>query len=400
MLRLVSLVGLGVVLLCAWGLSEDRRRVPWRVIGWGLALQFGFGLLVLETPLAGVFFRGSEAAVKVLTDATLAGASFMFGTLANDYKTNALMAFQVLPLIIFVSSLAAILYHLRIIQAVVHGMTWIMRHTLKTSGAETFAAAVQVFFGIEAVPTLRGYLRTMTRSELFVVMVTFMATIAGSVLVVYATFGAQPGHLLTASLISAPAALMIAKLMVPETEEPETRGRVQIQVPVESHNIVDAATRGAAEGLTLALNIGAMIIAFVGLVFLVNLAFQSVTGYTFTALMGYVFRPVALLLGVPWSDAAAVGELLGIKTVMNEFLGYARMKEMVAAGTLSPRGVTIATYALCGFANPGSLGILVAGLTGLAPERREVIVGLGVKSFIAGILTGLATACVAGVLVA
>jgi CNT family concentrative nucleoside transporter len=373
--------------------------VPWRVVLWGLALQFVFGLIVLDTPLAGIFFRYAEGAVKFLTDATLAGATFVFGTLANDYKTNALMAFQVLPLIIFVSSLAAILYHLRVIQAVVYAMTWVMRYTLKTSGAETFAAAVQVFFGIEGAPTLRGYLRTMTRSEIFVVMVTFMATIAGSVMVVYANFGAQPGHLLTASFISAPAALVIAKLMVPETGTPETQGRVSIRVPVESHNIVDAATRGAAEGLTLALNIGAMLIAFVGLVYVVNLVFEGVTGYSFTAIMGYAFRPVALLIGVPRADAAAVGELLGIKTVLNEFLGYARMKEMIAAGSLSPRGVTLATYALCGFANPGSLGILIAGLTGLAPERREDIVGLGVKAFVAGVLTGLATACVAGVLV-
>jgi CNT family concentrative nucleoside transporter len=298
-----------------------------------------------------------------------------------------------------VSSLAAILYHLRVIQAVVYAMTWVMRYTLKTSGAETFAAAVQVFFGIEGVPTLRGYLHTMTRSEIFVVMVTFMATIAGSVMVVYSTFGAQPGHLLTASFISAPAALIVAKLMVPEKGEPETKDYVHIHVPVESHNIVDAATRGAAEGLSLALNIGAMLIAFVGLVFLVNLVFESVTGYSFTAIAGWAFRPVALLLGVPSSDASAVGELLGIKTVLNEFLGYARMKEMIAAGTLSPRGVTIATYALCGFANPGSLGILIAGLTGLAPERRSEIVGLGLKSFLAGVLTGLATACVAGILV-
>lgn len=401
MLRLVSLLGLLVILMCAWGLSEDRRRVPWRILAWGLGLQFALGLLVLGTRLRVTLFPAIDSVVTLLRNATLEGAKFVFGNLATDPSFSALMAFQVLPVVILVSSLTAILYRLGVIQAIVHGIAIVMRRTLKTSGAETFAAALQVFFGIESMPALRGYLATMTRSELFVVMTTFMATIAGSVMVIYTTFGAESGHLVTASLMSAPAGILIAKLMVPETGEPLTLRTARIDLPIENRNIVEAATRGASEGLTLALQIGAMLIAFLGIVYLINAAFVAVLGegHTFTWLMGILFRPVAFLLGVPAADLASVGELLGTKTVLNEFLAYARMNELIQAGALSRRSVTVATYALCGFANPGSLGILVGGLSALVPERRTEIAQLGLKAFVAGTLAAFATACIAGILV-
>ncbi|MDK1021591.1 MAG: nucleoside transporter C-terminal domain-containing protein [Candidatus Hydrogenedentes bacterium] len=310
---------------------------------------------------------------------------------------NGVVAFSVLPTVIVVSCLAGILYHLRVIQYVVRFMSAVMRRTLRTSGAETFGVAMLVFFGIESMPTLKGYLRTMTRSELLTVMSAFMATVAANVSLIYATFGAEPGHILAASLMSAPAAILIAKLMVPEVETPPTlAGHVEIEV--ESHNVIDGAARGASEGLMLALNIGALLIAFISIVYLINTAFDAAIGYSFTEVMGWLFQPFAFLMGVPREDIGAVGQLLATKTVINEFIAYSDMKGMIDAGTLSPRSVTIATYALCGFANPGSLGILIAGLASLVPERRREITKLGFKAMIAGTLAVFMTACIAGIL--
>lgn len=396
MLRLLSLAGLIVFLGLAWLMSENRRVVPWRIALWGLGLQFAFALLVLQTGLAGPFFAGVDAVVGVLTDATMEGAEFVFGAAAVEGEA---VAFQVLPVIIFVASLSAILYHLRVIQALVRAVAWVMRRTLRTSGAETFGAALLIFLGIESTTALRGYIANMTRSELCTLMTTFMGTIAGSVMVVYATFGAEPGHLVAASLMSAPAAILISKLMVPETETPQTQEGPTIDVPIDSHNVVDAAAQGASEGLKLALNIATMLIAFIGLIYLLNLAAGAVFGITFEGIMGYVFVPFAFLMGVPWADAITVGELIGTKTVLNEFLAYAALQEQVEAGIIDGRALTIATYALCGFANPGSLGIVIAGVSALVPERRAEIVKLGLKAFIGGTLAAFCTACVAGIIV-
>ena len=398
-LRLTSVLGLVAMLGIAWALSEDRRRIQWRTIAWGLGLQFALALVILRTGLGRTFFESVNACFDVLTDATKEGAKFVFGNLPENFEIGAIVAFQVLPVIIFVSSLAAVLQHLRIIQAVVNGMAYVMRRTMRTSGAETFAAALQVFLGIESLPASRDYLSDMTRSELFVIMVTFMGTIATSVMVAYASFGAQPGHLLAASLMCAPSALMISKLMVPETGHPRTDGTTRIVVPVESHNIVDAAARGATDGLNLALNVGAMLIAFIGMIYLVDLAIKGVTGYTFANIMGWFFYPFAFLMGVPCHDVGAVAQLLGKKTVLNEFLAYADFKPLIASGALSPRSVTIATYALCGFANPGSLGILLGAMTAMIPQRRSEVAALGIKSLIAGTLTCFVAACIAGMLV-
>ena len=398
MLRLVGLVGLVFFLFIAWLMSENRRVVPWRLMAWALGLQFILAVLVLRTGLGDPFFAGVDAVVGVLTDATMEGAQFVFGPIVTDAETGG-MAFQVLPVIIFVASLSAILYHLRVIQLLVRGMAFLMRRTLKTSGAETFGAALLIFLGIESTTAVRGYIQGMTRSEMCTLMTTFMATIAGSVMVVYANFGAAPGHLVAASLMSAPAAILISKLMVPETGTPQTQDSGAIEVPVESHNVVDAAAQGAQEGLKLTLSIATMLIAFIGLVYLINLGFDAVVGMTFTAIMGYVFMPFALLMGVPWQDAAAVGELLGTKTVLNEFLAYAALQDVIGANGMDPRSAAIATYALCGFANPGSLGILIAGVTALVPERRVEVVQLGLKSFVGGTLAAFMTASIAGVLI-
>lgn len=397
----------------AWALSENRRRVDWRLVGIGLGLQVALALLFLRTGFGEWFFDVVSRGFDVLTAASNQGASFVFGNLTRPFTLtlapsdgqpeetlfiNAALAFSVLPTIIVVSSLAGILYHLRVIQAMVRAMSWLMQRTLRTSGAETFGAALQIFTGIESMPALKGYLRTMTRSELFTVMMAFMASVATNVLLIYATFGAEPGHLMAASVMSAPAAILIAKIMVPERETPQTLGTGRIDVPIESHNVVDAAAIGASQGLMLALNVGALLIAFMSIVYLINWGFDAALGLSFTELVGYVFRPFAFVMGVPREDIAAVGNLLGTKTILNEFIAYSDMKGLIDQGALSARSVTITTYALCGFANPGSLGILLAGLVGLVPERRRDIAQLGLKSLAGGTLATFMTACIAGVL--
>ena len=409
--RLISFAGLLAMIGLAWLMSENRRRVDWRLVISALALQFVLALLILRTGFGEQFFVVVRQAFILLTEASDEGARFLFGNLTRPFTLseeavldvegplfiNGVVAFSVLPTVIVVSCLAGILYHLRVIQWVVRLMSAAMRRTLRTSGAETFGVAMLVFLGIESMPTLKGYLRTMTRSELLTVMTAFMATVAASVSLIYATFGAEPGHILAASLMSAPAAILIAKVMLPEVETPPTLGG-HVEIEVESHNLIDGAARGASDGLMLALNIGALLIAFISVVYLINAAFDAAIGYTFTEIMGWLFRPFAFLMGVPREDIAAVGQLLGTKTVINEFIAYSDMQGMIDAGTLSPRSVTIATYALCGFANPGSLGILIAGLAGLVPERRKEITRLGFKSLVAGTLAVFMTACIAWIL--
>lgn len=395
-LRLVSFCGLWIMVFLAWALSEHRREAPWRLVLWGLGLQFAIGAVLLPTRLKGVAFAGAGKLTRVLTDASLEGAGFVFGDLARNPSYGALVAFQVLPVIILVSAVSGILYHFHVIQAVVRAVSWLMRRTLKTSGAETLGTALLILLGIESMTAIRQYINGMTRSELCTIMTAFMATIAGSVMVVYAGFGAEPGHLLTASLMSAPAAIVVSKIMVPEREQPATAGHLRVQLPIESQNLVDAAARGASQGLSLALNVGAMLIAFLGLMYMADLLFGTLTGSTFKEAMGWFFRPFALAMGVPPADAAVLGQLLGTKTILNEFLAYMDLQN---AEQLSSRGHMIATYALCGFANPGSLGILIAGMTSIAPERRDDIVQLGFRSFAGGTLACFMTACVAGVLI-
>jgi CNT family concentrative nucleoside transporter len=417
LLRCISLGGLVLLVGLAWALSENRRAVSWRLVAMGMALQFALGLLVMHTDAGEYFFRGVKAGFDVITEASAAGGNFVFGNLNQVFFVEkmgfgpdgtpqsegpfiiaAVIAFQVLPVIIFVSGLSAILLHLGIVQWVIQGIAWVMRRSLKTSGAETFGAALLIFLGIESVSALGGYLKEMTRSEIFTLMTGFLATIAASVMVAYAGFGAEPGHLLAASIMSAPAGLVMAKLMVPETGIPQTSGAERIILPVESKNVFDAATRGAHNGLTMALNVAAMIIVFVGLIYLIDLAVTAVTGQTITWIVGWFFRPFAFIMGVPWPDIAPVSELLATKSVVNEFLAYQNMQPLIEQGAISPRAQTIATYALCGFANPGSLGILIGGLDGMMPDRRAEVAGLSVRAFIAGTLACFCTACVAGVL--
>ena len=403
-LRLMSFGGLLVMLAMALALSENRRRISLRVVLTGLGLQLVLAVLVFLTGIGSALFAATDRAFAFFMAASNEGAGFLFGKLTTDYTLGAVVAFQVLPIVIFFSALAGIFYHFGVTQWVVRAMARAMQKVMDVSGAESLASALFVFFGIESTTAIAHYIRRMTRSELFTLMTAFMATIAGTVMGAYVSFGAAPGHLLTASLMSAPAAIVIAKMLVPETGQPLTRGRVRFDPPRESVNVIDAAANGAGQGLRLAVTIGAMLIAFVGLVHLVNLIVGGVSGLwmaeplSLQRLLGWAFSPAAVVMGVPWEDAYEVGQLLGTKTILNEFLAYRQMQPLAADGVIGPRSVTIATYALCGFANFGSVAILVGGLGMIDPERKGLFARLGVWALISGTLAAFMTACYAGML--
>jgi CNT family concentrative nucleoside transporter len=417
--RLASFGGLLVMIAIALALSENRRRVRPRTVLAGLGLQLVFALLVLGTPVGRGCFSTIENAFGALLAASNEGARFLFGKLVRDELTHggealsigAVVAFQVLPIVIFFSAFAGILYYLGITQGVVRGMARVMQKAMGTSGAESLAVALFVFLGIEATTAIIEYIRRMTRSELFTLMTGFMATIAGSVMGAYVSFGASAGHLLAASVMSAPAAIVIAKIMIPETEEPLTRGHVRFVPPQEAVNVIDAAARGAGQGLSLALNIGAMLIAFIGLIALANILLGAATApmverewlaepLTLQRLFGYAFSPLAAAMGITsWSDAQAVGQLLGTRTVLNEFVAYQQLGGLVAQKAISPRAVVISTYALCGFANFGSVAILIGGLSAIDPQRKGLVARLGIRSMVSGMLACFMTACYAGMLV-
>ncbi len=420
----ISLLGIVVLLLVAWLLSNNRRRFPWRVAGWGLGLQLFLAVILLRTPWGGAVFSGARSFVSRLLAFTDAGASFLWGNLyrtsedlvtfinpeaghiqVTDSVTGQLMpigtvfVIHILPTIIFFSSLMALLYHLGVMQIVIRGMAWVMRKTMGTSGSESFSVAANVFVGqTEAPLVIRPYLPTMTQSELMAVMVGGFATVAGGVMAAYVRFGVDAGHLLAASVMSAPAALVVAKIMYPETEESPTRGTVTLDVPREYANVLDAAAGGAGVGLKLAANIGAMLLAFIALVAMINYGLGFV-GLSLQQIFGWVFSPIAWVMGVPWSEAATFGNLLGTKIAVNEFVGYIELIAARDAGSLSPRSVVIGTYALCGFANFSSIAIQIGGIGTIMPTRRADVAALGLKAMFGGALASWLTATIAGVLV-
>ena len=377
---------------------------------WGVALQIGMGLVLLKSPLRHFFFAAVEVGVDALIGWSRAGASFLFGPLLDIGPTFAL---GVLPIIIFMGSLFGVLYHLEWIQPIVRGMARVLSRTMHLSGVEGLAAAANVFVGmIESGIVIRPYLARMTRSELFAFMTLGMSTIAGSVLVTYVSIlggGPFAGHLVVASLISAPAALVVAKIMLPETEVPETLGlafddRIDLQ-EVPAKNLIDAAAEGGLAGMRLALNIGALLIAFVALIAMLNSVVGAAGGLfgapelTLQAILGFALAPLAFLMGVPWAEAHEVGSLIGIKTILNEFIAYEQLARAIADGSVSERSAVIAAYALCGFANLGSLAILLGGIQAIAPERRSECAELGLRSILAGTLATCMTGCLAGLIV-
>lgn len=393
--RVMSAIGIVTIVGLCVLLSPDRRRINWVLLLWGFGLQYLFAVALLKT-YPEQLFAAAQAIFEGISSYSRYGSKFLFGALAEqgDFVILSMGA-----VIIFVSSLMAVLNFLRVLPAVIYVLARGMQWTMRTSGAETLSAVMQIFMGIEAVTGLKPVIARMTRSELFTVMTCFMANLAGSVMAVYVgIFGANAGYILAASIMSAPAALALSKVLVPETGTPETGDRIEwkILLPPE-HGIVEAAANGAVDGLKLTGAIAAILLAFVSIIYMVN-ALLGTVGTSFEEVGGYLFAPVAYLLGIPWDDCMKAGNLLALKTVFNEWLAYSRMKEMVAAGELSPRAVMVLTYALCNFANFGSMAILIGGMSALAPERREEIVGMAPRSLLCGLLAGFSTAAVAGTL--
>ena len=408
--RVISLLGLVVMIGLAWAMSEHKKQVNLRVVWGGLLLQLVLAVFILKTSIGAAIFQSIGDFFTATLGFVDSGTSLVFG---EEYVHH-FFAFKVLPTIIFFSSLMSILYYLGIIQKVVEAFAYVMQRTLGTSGSETLAAAANIFVGQTEAPLMvRPYISSMTKSELMALMVGGFATIAGGVLVAYAGMGIDAGHLVAASVISAPAALLISKLMIPETEQSVTRGHVELTVEEKHANIVDAATKGALDGMKLTLNVVAMLIAFLGLVALFDAALGligewigALFGYNWhwslAAVFGYVFAPFAYLLGIPWADCFYAGELLGKKMVLNEFIAYAQMMEWSQPDSgvvLSERSTLILTYALCGFANFGSVGIQIGGIGGIAPERRAELALLSIRAMIGGTLAMMMTACIAGVLI-
>jgi CNT family concentrative nucleoside transporter len=404
--RFTGLLGLIVIILVAVLFSTNRRRIRPSLLLWGLGLQFLFAYLVLKTPV-GRLFQLASVAVNALLEYAEAGSQFVFGPLgAKGGPFGVVFAFQVLPIVIFIASLFAILYYFGIMQVFVKAMAVVMQRVMGASGAESTNVAASIFMGqTEAPLTIRPFLANLTQSELFTIMTSGMAHVSGAVMAAYVKIaGVSIEHLLTAVIMTAPATIMLAKILVPETEVPETAGTVKVEVERPGVNVIDAAARGAGDGLHLALNIGAMLIAFLALIALVNgamgwlhsLPFLGWLPQTLPGLLGVVFAPVAWLLGVSWKDAQTVGNLLGTRLVLNEFVAFLELGPLKA--TLDPRSFTIATYALCGFANLSSIAIQIGGIGALAPTRKSDLARFGLKAVAAGTMANFMSACIAGML--
>jgi CNT family concentrative nucleoside transporter len=410
--RVQSFVGLLVILAIGYVASTNRRAISLRIVAWGLILQVAFALLVLKTTVGQRVFGGLGALISRLLDFSFVGSSFVFGALGDKQiwprvMTNVLgeegarfsvvFAFQVLPTIIFVAALFAVFYYLGIMQIVVSAMARPMNTIMHASGAESLNVAASIFMGqTEAPLTIRPYLPRLTQSELMTVMTAGMAHISGGIMAAYVLFGIEARHLLTAVIMTAPGTLMMAKLFVPETEEPQTRKTVKLQVERTDVNVIDAAGRGTSEGMHLALNVAAMLISFLAIVALVNAVLGWSARLSLEQVFGWLFAPVAWSMGVPWQDAATIGNLLGTRMVLNEFVAYSQLGPMKDA--LDPRSFTIATYALCGFANFSSIGIQIGGIGALVPERRHDLARLGLRAMFAGTLANFVTATIAGFL--
>ncbi|MBL8817482.1 MAG: NupC/NupG family nucleoside CNT transporter [Planctomyces sp.] len=407
----IAAFGLLVMVFIAWLLSSNRRLFPWRIVISGLVLQVVLCQLILGTSTGQIIFTAIGDFFTQLLSFVDAGCKFVFGDKYTDYY----FAFRVLPTIIFFSSLMSVLYHLGIMQLIVRGLGVVMQWSLKTSGAESLSAAANIFVGqTEAPLVVLPYLPKMTRSELMAIMIGGFATVAGGVMAAYVGMGISAGHLVTASVISAPAGLLIAKVMEPETETPETAGNTRHELPRLTTNVIEAATVGASEGLKLALNVGAMMIAFLALIAMFDYFLEATSlklqnlagvkdpaGLTFSKACGYLFSPLAWLMGIEWNECMRSGELLGLKTIANEFVAYQRLsdwqKSADPAMHLSERTQAILTFALCGFSNLASIGIQVGGIGGLVPERRKELSELGLRAMIGGALACFMTACVAGI---
>lgn len=419
--RLQGLLGVAVLLAIAWTVSSHKKKFPWRIVLWGIGSQLVLALVILKTTTGALVFDVARKAVAQMLSFTDAGAGFVFGRLhagtpglpspASLYdpatQTHApigvVVAFHVLPVIIFFSAVVQVLYHLGIMQRVIQGFAWFMRRTMKISGAESLSVAANVFIGqVEAPISVKPFVAKMTASELNLLMVGGFSTVAGSVLAAYVGFGIDAGHLLAASVMSAPAAVVIAKIMLPEIAECETSKGAQLCADKTTVNVIDAAAAGALQGLKVAAVVGGMLIAFIALIEMVNYVFGLIPSPTdepvsLELVFGYLFAPIAWCLGVEATDMMKVGQLLGTKIAVNEFVGYLQLASL--REHISARSFTIATYALCGFANFGSIAIQIGGIGGIAPERRADLARLGLRAMLGGALASWLTASIAGIMI-
>ena len=412
-----GMFGLAVLISFAYTVSSNKKSIDWKQIAAGVGLQIVFAIIVILVPGGREFFDFISRIFVKIIDFAMSGAVFIFGDLAKASEFGFIFAFQVLPTIIFLASLMAVLYHIGLMQKIVQGMAWVMLKVLRVSGSESLSVAANVFIGqTEAPLVVRPYIAKMTESELFTMMVGGMATIAGAVLAAYIAMlgGADEAqrlfyarHLLAASVMAAPATIVIAKLLRPEVEESLTKGTVHLEVEKTSTNVIEAAASGAADGVKLALNVGGMLLAFIALISMVNFplawigqvtGLEAVVGQplSLSIILGYLLSPLAWIIGIPWSEAVLVGGLIGEKIVINEFVAYMHLGEIKQ--TLSEHSVLISTYALCGFANFSSIAIQLGGIGGLAPNRRPDIARLGLRAVLGGTLATMMTATIAGVL--
>ncbi|HKT13393.1 MAG TPA: nucleoside transporter C-terminal domain-containing protein [Terriglobia bacterium] len=388
-------MGILVILATCYILSRRRSAIRWRIVGWGLGLQFLIALFVLRTSPGYWLLNKASIAVVWFLDFSFAGSKFVFGPLGDPKGSLGLVfAFQVLPLIIYVAAFMAILYYLRILPALVSLAAKGMFKLMRTSGAESLEVASSIIFGqVEAPLVIRPYLESMTESELMTVMTAGMAHIAGSVLGAYILFGAQARDLLTAVVMTAPGTMLVSKMLMPETGQPKTAGEVSLKIERKYVNVLDAVTHGVLDGLFIALNVGAMLIAFIALIALAN-GFLGFAHTSLSSVFGYLLAPVAWLLGVPWHDAMAVGNLLATKIVLNEFVAFSLLGPL--KGHIATRSFTIATFALCGFANFASIGIQIGGIGALIPERRQDLAKLGFWALLGGTLANYLSAAIVG----
>jgi concentrative nucleoside transporter, CNT family len=410
-------LGALVILGIGYAFSTNRRAINWTTVAWGLSLQIIFAFIVLKTSVGQVVFETVGRYITKMLGFAGVGAAFVFGPLgdstvwgramtgalgADGSQYAVIFAFQVLPTIIFIAALFAILYYFGVMQVVVRLFAVVMHRVMKASGAESLNVAASIFMGqTEAPLTIRPFLPEMTQSELMTVMTSGMAHISGGIMAAYIAFGIEARHLLTAVIMTAPGTIMMAKMLVPETEVPKTMGSVRLKVEKTDVNVIDAAGRGTGEGLHLALNVGAMLISFLALISLVNaiLGHVPIPGGTHLSLQlifGWVFAPVAWAMGVPWRDAPTIGNLLGTRMALNEFVAYSQLGPLKSV--LDPKSFTIATFALCGFANFSSIGMQIGGIGGLAPNRRHDLARLGLRAMFAGTLANFMTATIAGFL--
>jgi len=407
-MRLISLFGLFVLLGLCWLMSRDRRAISWRLVGSGMLIQLVLGMVFVFWEPGNRMLYSCGQAAKSFLDLSFKGSEFVFGPLANGqavervFGTGAfLFAFQILPTLIFFSSFMAVLYHLGIMQMVVRAMAAVMARLLGTSGAESLSACGNIFVGQTEAPLLvRPFLAAMTQSELHAVMTGGFATIAGGVFALYVGFGVDPGNLIVASVMAAPAGLVCSKIMWPETDRPKTLDKVVTASAKTSCNVVDAAANGAIDGLRLALNVGAMLIAFLSLVAVIDLLLTSIggEGLTLGRVFSWMFWPIAAVMGVPWDDVPKLAELLGTKIAVTELVAYLRLGEWISGDEISKRTTMIATFALCGFANLGSIAIQIGGLGAMAPDRKHDIARLALRAMFAGAIATCVTACLVGVL--